>query len=116
MSDWSQSTPMRWVGLSGLKLTRDINRNYLLTLANVIPETRRDIGAARTWSTPPREQGWQSGNGFADCGTCHHSAPIPTVGVGLAKTFPTLKTTGPQSQAAATPMPATQSAPARARS
>jgi len=111
MFDWSQSTPMRWVGLGGIKLTRDINRNYLLTLTHVIPETRVSLGPARPWSTPAREQGWQSGNGFADCGTCHHSAPIPTVGVGLAKGFPTLRSPGPQTQAAAAPSAPSQSAP-----
>ncbi len=111
MQDWSQSTPMRWVGLGGLKLTRDINRNYLLDLATVIPETRLRLGAPRAWSTPAREQGWQSGNGFADCGTCHHTAPVPTVGVGLAKAFPTLRSPGPQTQAAATSAAPSPSAP-----
>jgi photosynthetic reaction center cytochrome c subunit len=97
--DWSQSTPMRWVGLGGIKMTRDINRNYLLSLRDIIPQSQLRLDLHRQWSLPAREQGWQKGNGLASCGTCHHSAPVPTVGVGLAHGFPALMSAGPQTQA-----------------
>lgn len=94
LADWSQSTPMRWVGLGGIRMTRDINRNYLLHVADLIPESRLRLDLSRPFSLPPREQGWQRGNGLASCGTCHHTAPIPTVGAGLAPGFPALKSAG----------------------
>jgi len=97
--DWSQSTPMRWVGLGGIRMTREINRNYLIPLAGVIPESRLRLDLNRPFSLPAREQGWQRGNGLASCGTCHHGAPIPAVGAGLVKGFPALMSVGPQTQA-----------------
>ena len=38
--DWKQSTPMRWSGYYGLRFIRDLNRNYLLPLAQIIPQQR----------------------------------------------------------------------------
>jgi photosynthetic reaction center cytochrome c subunit len=96
--DWSQSTPQRWAGLGGIELTRDINRNYLLGLGDVIPESRLRLDDHQPFSIPAREQGWQSGNALASCGTCHHSAPVPTVGVGLAKSFRVLMSAAPQTR------------------
>jgi photosynthetic reaction center cytochrome c subunit len=90
MFDWSQSTPNRWVGLGGIKLTRDINRNYIVGLSSILPLSRLRVDADQPWSLPRREQGWQAGNGLAGCATCHHGAPQPKVGVGLAARFPTL--------------------------
>ena len=38
--DWKQSTPMRWTGYYALRFIRDLNRNYLLPLAQIIPQQR----------------------------------------------------------------------------
>ena len=40
LADWSQSTPERWVAYYSIRMIRDLNRNYLLPLAQVIPQQR----------------------------------------------------------------------------
>ena len=76
-ADWSQSTPMRWSGYSGIVMTRDLNRQFLLRLAHENPLTRWSPGNDRPLSLPERERGPQAGNGLVDCATCHHGAPKP---------------------------------------
>ena len=38
-ADWAQSTPYRWIGYDALRLVRDLNRNYLLPIAGLVPQT-----------------------------------------------------------------------------
>jgi photosynthetic reaction center cytochrome c subunit len=96
--DWRQSTPARWTGYSGLTLTRDINRNFILKLGQIVPENQTRVGDTRYISLPPRDRGPQIGNGLADCATCHHGAPKPLAGLDLIRGFPALA--GPDPQAA----------------
>jgi photosynthetic reaction center cytochrome c subunit len=93
--DWRQSTPARWTGYSGITMTRDLNRNYILDLMGVDPQSREVVGDTRTLSLPERDRWPQSGNGLADCATCHHGAPRPLAGAGLLAQFPGLAGRGP---------------------
>ncbi|MCQ0989642.1 photosynthetic reaction center cytochrome PufC [Jiella marina] len=54
--DWSQSTPYRWIAYWGIRMTRDINSNYIQPLASVFPDNR--LGPL---GDPAK----------AHCGTCH---------------------------------------------
>ena len=89
-ADWSQSTPMRWSGYSGIVMTRDLNRDFLLRLAQEDPLTRWQSGNPRPLSLPPRMRGAQIGNGLADCATCHRGAPKPHDPAAPAGGFPGL--------------------------
>ncbi len=95
--DWRQSTPNRWVGYSGIQLTRDINRNYLLNVGALEPLDRAKLGDTRYLSLEFRQRGPRKGNGLADCATCHHGSPTPLMGANLTADFPTLA--GPDSRA-----------------
>ncbi len=86
-ADWRQSTPARWTGYSGIQMTRDINRDYLLKIAHLLPESRWLPGNRRVLSLPNKDQGPQRGNGLADCATCHHGAPKPLGGAAMAQGF-----------------------------
>ena len=81
--DWGQSTPHRWIGLSGIEMTRAINRNVLLPLAAAMPQTRQVPGDAREPIVPAHETGAQTGNALAVCGTCHYGSPKPLNGLNL---------------------------------
>jgi photosynthetic reaction center cytochrome c subunit len=103
--DWRQSTPARWVGYSGITLTRDINRNYLLKLMGTLPQSRAVVGDTRTMSLPARDRWPQDGNGLADCATCHHGAPKPSAGAGLLAQVPALAGPGPSGPSPSGPSP-----------
>ena len=100
--DWRQSTPQRWTGYSGIQMTRDLNRNYILGVGQIAPQTRAVVGDDRAFSLPARDRAAQTGNGLADCATCHHGAPKAIAGGGLLASFPGLA--GPDPQGAA-PVP-----------
>ena len=89
-ADWSQSPSMRWTGESGIVMTRDLNRLYLLQLAGEDPITRWPPDHPLRVSTPDRMHGPQIGNGLADCATCHHGAPRPHDPAAPASGFPGL--------------------------
>lgn len=108
--DWKQSTPARWTGYSGMQLTRDLNRKFLLALGASMPQTRFRLTKADERNVPPHEQGALAGNALANCATCHHGRPQPAAG-GLAKSYPELLGPGPGPVAAAT-APAQGTAPA----
>ena len=92
-ADWKQSTPQRWNGYSGIVMTRDLNRDFLLKLAGEDPITRWQSGNPRPLSLPARLRGAQIGNGLAECGTCHRGAPKPRDPAAVPGGFPGL--TGP---------------------
>jgi photosynthetic reaction center cytochrome c subunit len=98
---WRQSTPYRWPGFDGIMLTRDLNRNYLLQLSPLIPETRELVHETGLPVLPPRESGKQTGNGFVLCATCHYAHPNPLDGANMLKDYPGLSdastTGGPHS-------------------
>ncbi len=96
LQSWEQSSPDRWTGYSGLKLTQDLNRHFLLQLARLIPQQRELIGQTRLPVLPAREQGPQTGNGLVVCATCHYSRPQPLNGAAMLPDYPGL--TGPVTQ------------------
>ena len=111
-ADWSQSMPMRWSGYSGIVMTRDLNRQFLLKLAQDLPLTRAALHPPLAASQPDRLKGPQKGNGLADCATCHHGAPKPRDPAAAPGGFPGL--TGPAPSPAAVPPPAPAPPPAAA--
>ena len=94
--DWNQSTPMRWVGYYSLRLIRDLNRNYLLPLAQVIPQQRTRVHPTPLSVVPANERGQQPGNALLTCETCHYRLPNPMNGANMVKDYPGLVgTSGP---------------------
>ena len=105
-TDWGQSTPMRWTGYSGIVMTRDLNRDFLLRLAGEDPITRWQAGNPRPLSLPARLRGAQIGNGLVDCATCHRGTPKPRDPAAAPGGFPGLTApppTTPATVATATP-------------
>ena len=88
--DWNQSTPMRWVGYYSLRLIRDLNRNYLLPLAQVIPQQRELVHPTPVPVIPANERGQQPGNALLTCETCHYRLTNPMNGVNMVKDYPGL--------------------------
>ena len=88
--DWNQSTPMRWVGYYSLRLIRDLNRNYLLPLAQVIPQQRELVHPTPVPVIPANERGQQPGNALLTCETCHYRLPNPMNGVNMVRDYPGL--------------------------
>jgi len=75
LSQWPQSTQQRVTAWRGIRMTRDLNSNYLETLASEWPANR--LG--------PMGDGPK-----LYCATCHQGAPKPLLGVSLAKDWPEL--------------------------
>ena len=96
IESWEQSTPMRWTGYSGLQLTRDLNRNFLLQLRQALPLTSERVHETGLPVLPARESGPQNGNGFVVCATCHYARPKPLNGAAMLPDYPGL---GPVSTA-----------------
>ena len=89
-ADWSESTPYRWIGYYALRMMRDLNRNYLLPIAALAPQTRTLEGETRLPVVPPRETGAQLGNGLVLCGTCHMGSTKPMGGANMVHDYPGL--------------------------
>lgn len=79
--DWSQSTPQRTVAWYGIKMVRDLNQDYLKSLAGTWPANR--LGP--TGDAPKLA-----------CNTCHQGVFKPLYGVSMAKDFPSLQKPGAQ--------------------
>ena len=90
LQDWSQSTPQRWVGYYALRMIRDLNRNYLLPLAQVIPQQRNLVSETSVPVIPANQRGQQAGNALLTCETCHYRLPKPLNGVDMVKDYPGL--------------------------
>lgn len=90
LEDWSQSTPMRWTGYYALRLIRDLNKNYLLPLAQVIPQQRTLAHPTAMPVIPSYQTGQQPGNALLTCGTCHYRLPKPMNGANMVKDYPGL--------------------------
>ena len=95
LQDWSQSTPERWVGYYSLRLIRDLNRNYLLPLAQTIPQQRILAHSTAMPVIPDYQKGQQPGNALLTCGTCHYRLPKPLNGANMVKDYPGLVGTAP---------------------
>jgi len=87
---WSQSTPYRWSGYDGIRLTRELNRAFLLPLAELLPQTRTEANRTRIPVLPAREVGIQGGNGLVVCATCHYGEPRPLGGATMRAHYPGL--------------------------
>ena len=98
LQDWSQSTPMRWTGYYALRFIRDLNRNYLLPLAQLIPQQRNLVHPTAMPVIPDDERGQQPGNALLTCGTCHYRLPKPLNGVNMVKDYPGLVGTSPKAK------------------
>ncbi|MEN0077163.1 MAG: photosynthetic reaction center cytochrome PufC, partial [Paracraurococcus sp.] len=90
LQSWEQSTPHRWEGQYGLNLTRDLNRNYLLQLFDILPQSRELVDETRMPALPAHESGVQAGNGLVLCATCHYANPRPLNGAAMAAGYPGL--------------------------
>jgi len=95
--DWSQSTPYRWIAYYGIRMARDLNRNFIVPAAHILPQERIIPGAPRMPMVPQRNEGPQAGNALVICGTCHHGVPLPLLGVNMVHDYPELL--GPDSDA-----------------
>ena len=80
-SDWSQSSPAKVSAWHGIRMTRDLNADYLKQLANAWPANR--LGP--TGDSPKLA-----------CATCHQGVYKPLYGVSMVKDFPELKQPGAQ--------------------
>ncbi len=92
---WAESTPYRWVAYDAIRLLRDVNRNYLRTIAELAPQTRTLTTETNIPVLPARESGPQLGNGLVLCATCHVGVTKPLGGVNMVRDYPGL--TGPAS-------------------
>ncbi len=90
-SAWDQSTPQRTNAWYGIRMVRDLNANFLGSLASVFPATR--LGPH---GDVPK----------VDCMTCHQGAFKPLLGAQMAKDYPELLETKDVQSAAAQPEPA----------
>ncbi len=90
---WAESTPFRWVGYDAIKLVRDLNQNFLLKTAQIVPETRTLVDETRLPVLPVNQTGAQIGNGLVVCATCHYGVTKPLGGVNLVHNYKGL--TGP---------------------
>ena len=96
--DWKQSTPMRWSGYYGLRFIRDLNRNYLLPLAQIIPQQRSLVHPTAMPVIPDTQKGQQPGNALLTCGTCHYRLPQPLNGAEMVKDYPGLVGKSPKAK------------------
>ena len=96
LESWQQSSPQRWNGYTGLRLTVDLNQHFLLQLASLIPQQRELIDKTRLPVLPARMRGPQLGNGLVVCATCHYARPQPLGGADMLSSYKGL--TAPASQ------------------
>jgi len=78
-SDWDQSSPKRIVALRGIRMTRDLNTNYLVPLQS-------------TW--PANRLGPHGDGAKLQCATCHNGVYKPLYGAAMAKDYPALYPNG----------------------
>ena len=93
--DWSQSTPHRWEGQYGINLTRELNRNFMLQLRELIPQSRERVNETSLPVLPDRLTGQLPGNGLIICATCHEARPKPLDGAAMLTDYPGLKASSP---------------------
>jgi photosynthetic reaction center cytochrome c subunit len=78
-SDWKQSTPNRWVGYSGIQMTRDINRSFLFNQADWVPQTREYL-KQNSLVVPPDRRVAHAAPGLIVCASCHYGHTKPDTG------------------------------------
>ena len=97
-ASWAESTPYRWVAFDAIRLLRDINRNYLMPVAALIPQSRVLTTATNLPVLPANQAGALPGNGFVTCATCHQGVTKPLNGANMVHDYPGLA--GPATHAA----------------
>ena len=90
LSDWSQSTPQRWVGQSGLDMTRELNREFLRKVHSVLQQSRERVGETTRPGLPAHESGPLPADGFVICASCHMARPKPMNGASITADYPGL--------------------------
>ena len=86
------------VDVGYLRFLRDLNRNYLLPLAQVIPQQRTLVHPTAMPVIPDHQRGQQPGNALLTCGTCHYRLPQPLNGANMVKDYPGLVGTDPKAK------------------
>lgn len=76
--DWSQSTPQRVSAWHGIRMVRDLDANYLGSLAGTFP---------------PARLGPHGDVPKLNCATCHQGAYKPLLGASMVATYPELTET-----------------------
>ena len=89
--DWNQSTSHRWEGQYGINLTRELNRDFMLQLRELIPQSRERVTETSLPVLPDRLTGQLPGNGLIICATCHEARPKPLDGAAMLTDYPGLK-------------------------
>lgn len=97
---WAESTPYRWNAWHAIRMVRDVNRNYLLQVAPLVPQSRTLEGETRIPAIPARLTGAQAGNGLVTCVTCHLGVTKPLGGANMVHDYPGLTAPAPQASAA----------------
>ena len=87
-ASWAESSPYRWIGFDAIRLVRDLNRNYLLPIAPLVPQTRTLTTETNLPVLPEQERGPQLGNGLVICATCHHGVTKPLNGANMVHDYP----------------------------
>ena len=88
--DWSQSSPYRWNAWYAIRMVRDLNRNFLLPIAAILPQSRTLEHENAIPVIPDRMKGAQIGNGLVVCATCHFGIPQPLNGANMVNDYPGL--------------------------
>ena len=88
--DWDGSPPQRVTAWHGIRMVRQLNNEYLESLASTFPASRKGPtgDVAKVY-----------------CATCHQGAYKPVYGAPMAKEFPELLTVAAVAKTAAVPLP-----------
>jgi photosynthetic reaction center cytochrome c subunit len=78
-ADWKQSTPNRWIAFDAIKMTRDINANYMLQANAWLNQTKEAV-KVNTLVIAPDQRGPQPVKGLVVCATCHYGHTKPDMG------------------------------------
>ena len=115
-NDWNQSSPYRWNAWWAIRMTRDLNRNFLTPIWAALPQTRTLEHENPIPAIPARMTGAQGGNGLVVCATCHFGLPKPLNGANMVNDYPGLFPTGAPASTSSAPAggstPAGAAAPA----
>ncbi|MDJ0868352.1 MAG: photosynthetic reaction center cytochrome PufC [Myxococcota bacterium] len=89
-SPWEASTPARAQAWHGIRMVREINEEYISSLAHVFPDNRKGpMGDVLK----------------VNCATCHNGLPKPLMGVSMLADYPELAAPGPVSANGGSPAP-----------
>ena len=91
-SDWSQSSPQRTTAWHGIRMSRDLNLDYLIPLTSTFPAERKGV---------------MGDVAKVSCATCHQGAYKPLYGAKMLKDHPELSGVKVAVAAAAAPVAST---------